>query len=178
MQKRCKTESCVEVVPGHAEGLPPADANGKSDPFVSVQLVGKQFSRRLSDFVLYTQTTFAFEELTLKRGGQPMKIEVSLGPRYLGTHNIWYMYTERERERENYIVMEFVEFILLGPFTDLHWQRRSTTTIKSRTLEPVWNETLTDKHRYDSWLHREWHSGWSWIQTDASGSNRHRWRFL
>lgn len=29
---------------------------------------------------------------------------------------------------------------------------RSTTTIKSRTLEPVWNETLTDKHRYAPWL--------------------------
>ena len=56
----------MEVVPGHAEGLPPADANGKSDPFVSVQLVGKQFSRWLSDFVVCTQTTFAFEELTLK----------------------------------------------------------------------------------------------------------------
>eukprot|EP00913_Durusdinium_trenchii_P024659 g23148.t1 len=57
----------------HAEGLPPADANGKSDPFCSMQLVGKPYSR-------------------------------------------------------------------------------STTTIKSRTLEPVWNETLTDKHRYESWL--------------------------
>ncbi|CAK8986779.1 unnamed protein product [Durusdinium trenchii] len=54
----------------HAEGLPPADANGKSDPFCSMQLVGKPYSR-------------------------------------------------------------------------------STTTIKSRTLEPVWNETLTDKHRYE-----------------------------
>lgn len=60
----------VTILIRHAEGLPPADANGKSDPFVSVQLVGKQFSR-------------------------------------------------------------------------------STTTIKSRTLEPVWNETLTDKHRYE-----------------------------
>ena len=52
-----------------------------------------------------------------------MKIEVSLSPRYLGTHNICiyiYMYMYRERERENNIVMEFVEFILLGPFTDLH----------------------------------------------------------
>ena len=29
---------------------------------------------------------------------------------------------------------------------------RSTTTIKSRMLEPVWNETLTDKHRYAPWL--------------------------
>ena len=99
------------VLPGHAEGLPPADANGKSDPFVSVQLVGKQFSRRLSDFVVSacTQTTLAFEELTLKRGGQPIKNYQNrgqLGPRYLGTHNI--------------IVMEFAEFVLLGPFTDLH----------------------------------------------------------
>ncbi|CAE7659883.1 TCB3, partial [Symbiodinium sp. CCMP2456] len=54
----------------HADGLPPADANGKSDPFCSVQLVGKPFSR-------------------------------------------------------------------------------SSTTIKARTLDPVWNETLTDKHRYE-----------------------------
>lgn len=61
----------MTILVRHAEGLPPADANGKSDPFCSLQLVGKQFSR-------------------------------------------------------------------------------STTTIKSRTLEPVWNETLTDKHRYEA----------------------------
>ncbi|CAJ1446313.1 unnamed protein product [Effrenium voratum] len=60
----------VSILVRHADGLPPADANGKSDPFCSVQLVGKQFSR-------------------------------------------------------------------------------SSTTIKSRTLDPVWNETLTDKHRYE-----------------------------
>eukprot|EP00435_Cladocopium_sp_Y103_P039822 s467_g10.t1 len=61
----------MTILVRHAEGLPPADANGKSDPFCSMQLVGKQFSR-------------------------------------------------------------------------------SITTIKSRTLEPVWNETLTDKHRYEA----------------------------
>ena len=96
-----------------------------------------------------------------------MKIEVSLSPRYLGTHNICNV----ERESDGVCRVN-------SPWTFyLHRQRRSTTTIKSRTLEPVWNETLTDKHRYDSWLHREWHSGWSWIQADASGSNKHRWRF-
>ena len=61
----------MTILVRHAEGLPPADANGKSDPFCSVQLVGKQFSR-------------------------------------------------------------------------------STTAIKSKTLDPVWNENLTDKHRYDA----------------------------
>ena len=71
-----------------------------------------------------------------------MKIEVSLSPRYLGTHNICNV--ERERESDGVCRVN-------SPWTFyLHRQRRSTTTIKSRTLEPVWNETLTDKHRYDS----------------------------
>jgi len=60
----------VNVVIRHAEGLPPADANGKSDPFCSVMLVGK----------IYT---------------------------------------------------------------------KSLTTIKPKTLDPVWNEHFTDKHRYE-----------------------------